>query len=83
MKKETENKLLSYYRIRDIVQYVYSNYVLREMSKYGDEVDGEMLAEECILLVLDVLNNKPHLSDDEISTLAVKEAHIKRMWHKN
>ena len=77
-----KDKMMRYYRIRDIVQYVYVNYVLQQIEVFGDKVEGEALAEESMLLILDILNNKPHLTDQEISTLAVNEAYIDRPWHR-
>lgn len=74
-------RLVNYYRIRDIVQYIYVNYILQQVEKYGDKVNAEALAEESMLLIIDIMNNRPNLDEKEIATLAVKEAHIKREWH--
>lgn len=76
------NKMMEYYRIRDIVYDIYTNYVYRQIKEYGEAVDGVMLAEESMLLILDILNNKSDLSNEEIANMAIKEANIEREWHK-
>lgn len=76
-----QKKMMKYYRIRDIVSYIYINYIAIQIDRYGrDNVDGKSLAEESLLLILDILNNKPEMTDEEIANLAIKESHIKRPW---
>lgn len=75
-------KLINYRRISDIVNGVYIDYLFKQANAYGgDNIDGNMLAEEAMLLILDILGNNPDLSDEDIRNLAVKEANVLREWN--
>ena len=41
-----------------------------------------MLAEEAMLLVLDILLNKQYMSDKDIKDLAIRECRVIREWNK-
>lgn len=79
-KKKTLN---NYYRIKDIVNDIYVEYLFEQSNAYGAEnIDGEMLAEEAMLLVLDILLNRQYMSDKDIRDLAIRECRVKRSWDR-
>ena len=79
-KKKTLN---NYYRIKDIVNDIYVEYLFEQSNAYGAEnIDGEMLAEEAMLLVLDILLNRQYMSDKDIRDLAIRECRVKRDWDR-
>ena len=76
-----KNKMMNYYRIRDIVSDVYIEYIYEQSRAYKmDDKYGYYLAEESMLLILDILNNNPELSREEIRDIAIREANIDRIW---
>ena len=77
-----DKRLIEYFRIRDIVGFIYANYILKELEQYGDKVDVDYIAGEQMLLILSILKDKTHLTDEAISNLAVRECNVKRKWHQ-
>ena len=74
-------KAKKYYRIRNIVQGVYTQYVIEEGNKYGFEnIDTELLAEECTIVVYKLLK-MDDMTDNEVISIAQMATNAHRSWH--
>lgn len=79
----TRDNYSEYCRVRDIVNDVYMHYMMIQGEAYGhSNIDGFMLADEAMLLILDILQNHQGLSNKEIADITIREADIAREWHR-
>lgn len=70
-----------YTRVRDIVNDIYMSYIITQADIYGaSNIDSKGLAEEAMLLILDIVENNKRLSDMEIAEIATIESNINRKW---
>lgn len=72
-----------YQRIRDIVQMVYTDYMLLQNDTYRLNAKyGTDLADESMLLIFELLGSEDKLSDSDIRDIAIREAFKTREWHR-
>ena len=75
------SKAKKYHRIREIVQGVYTQYVIEEGNIYGFEnIDTELLAEECTVIIYKLLKMED-MTSHQIAQIAIEATKTNRSWH--